>query len=315
MTEVLTFGEAMAALHGAGPLRLGGSMQLSVAGSESNVAIALARLGHDVEWIGRVGNDELGQLVLRALRAEGVRLGRPIIDDHAPTGALLFEHRIADVTRVNYYRAGSAGSMIRAADVVDRLTESIAMLHVTGITAALGASAAEAVSVSVRRAHDLGIAVSLDINFRSRLCTADAARDALRPLLPHVDLLFASEEELPIVAPGAERDVDTTARRFIDDGTPTVVVKRGGAGATAYTPDGKVNAPARRVPVVDVVGAGDAFVAGFLSARLDGLGAPACLERGAVLGAFAVSRIGDWEALPTRGELSLLDQPSGTTMR
>lgn len=315
MTEVLTFGESMAALHGVGPLRLGGSMHLSVAGSESNVAIGLARLGHDVDWIGRVGNDELGQLVLRTLRAEGVRLGSPIIDDRAPTGMLLFEHRIADVTRVSYYRSGSAGSMIRATDIVDRLTADIAILHVTGVTAALGASAREAVAESVLRARQLGIAVSLDVNFRSRLWTADATRTALRPLLPHVDLLFASEDELPIVAPDPAADVDSAARQIIDDGTPTVVVKRGGAGATAHTRDDKTSTPARTVPVVDVVGAGDAFVAGYLSGRLDGLDTSACLERGVVLGAFAVSRIGDWEALPTRPELALLDAPSGTTIR
>lgn len=315
MTGLLTFGEAMAALHGVGPLRLGGSMSLSVAGSESNVAIGLTRLGHAVQWIGRVGNDELGQLVLRTLRAEGVGLDGAIIDDQAPTGMLLFEQRIADVTRVNYYRSGSAGSRIGAADVVDQLTTGVSMLHVTGITAALSASAADAVTTCVRRAHELGITVTLDINFRARLWTPSAARAVLRPLLPHIGLLFASEDELAIVAPETALDVAAAARRIIDDGTPTVVVKRGADGATTYTPESTVRTPARSVPTVDVVGAGDAFVAGYLSARLDGLAAAACMDRGAVLGAFAVSRTGDWEALPTRDELTLLDGPPGMTIR
>lgn len=317
MTDVLTFGETMAALHGSGPLRLGGTMQLSIAGSESNVAIGLARLGHRVEWVGRVGADELGELVLRTLRAEGVDIPAAVVDDRAPTGALLFEHRIADVTRVSYYRSGSAGSAISAADVTDRLDAQVSVLHVTGVTAALGPAAADAVAVAVERAHRLGATVSLDVNFRSRLWTADAARGTLRPLLPFVDIVFASEDELPLVAPDgdADTDADTGARRLVDDGTPTVVVKRGGAGATAYSAQGKTSAPARSVPVVDVVGAGDAFVSGFLSGRLDGLDTGACLERGVVLGAFAVARIGDWEGLPTRAELGLLDAPSGTTLR
>jgi 2-dehydro-3-deoxygluconokinase len=315
MTRVLTFGESMAALHGEGPLRLAGGMQLSMAGTESNVAIGLARLGHQAEWIGRLGDDELGRLVLRTLRAENVDVSHVIVDGSAPTGLLLFEHRIADITNVSYYRAGSAGSGICADDVAHRLTDDVAALHVTGVTAALGDTAAEAIAGCVEIARRRGIPVSLDVNFRSRLWSPATARDTLRPLVSQVEILFGSEDEVMLVAADGSTDIDTAAQQIIADGTGTVVVKRGGAGATAYTIDGKLNVPARRVPVVDVVGAGDAFVAGYLSGRLDGLDIAGCLERGVVLGAFAVSRIGDWEALPSRAELSLLDAAPGTTVR
>lgn len=315
MTRVLTFGESMAALHGEGPLRLAGGMQLCIAGTESNVAIGLARLGHQAEWIGRLGDDELGRLVLRTLRAENVDVSHVVVDGSAPTGLLLFEHRIADITNVTYYRAGSAGSGICAADVAHRLTDDVAALHVTGVTAALGNTAAEAIAGCVEIARGRGIPVSLDVNYRSRLWSAATARDTLRPLVSQVEILFGSEDEVMLVAADGSTDIDTAAQQIIADGTGTVVVKRGGAGATAYTIDGKLNVPARRVPVVDVVGAGDAFVAGYLSGRLDGLDTAGCLERGAVLGAFAVSRIGDWEALPSRAELSLLDAAPGTTVR
>lgn len=106
--EVVTFGETMAALRAHGALRLGGSLGLSVAGAESNVAIGLARLGHRVHWAGQVGADELGALVLRTLRAEGVDAGRP-------TGLLLAEPRLGTLTRVSYYRAASAGSAVSPA--------------------------------------------------------------------------------------------------------------------------------------------------------------------------------------------------------
>ncbi|MBO0833880.1 MAG: sugar kinase, partial [Actinobacteria bacterium] len=114
--EVVTFGETMAALRSAGPLRLGGSMALSVAGAESNVAIGLARLGHRVQWIGRVGGDELGALILRTLRAENVDVSGIRVDQRRPTGLVLFEQRLSDVTRVLYYRTGSAGSGLEATD-------------------------------------------------------------------------------------------------------------------------------------------------------------------------------------------------------
>lgn len=315
MTDVLTFGESMAAVQGAGPLRLGGPLTLSVAGAESNVAIALARLGHAVEWIGRIGDDELGQLVLRTLRAEGVDLSGSVVDATAPTGVLFLERRIADITRVSYYRAGSAGSRIRAGDVLPHLNAGAGHLHVTGITAALGAAAADAVAASVAAARDGGVPVSLDVNFRSRLWSEATARSVLRPLLPAVELVFASEDEVLLLSPEPDADADTAARRLVDEGVPTVVLKHGAAGASLYSAAGKISAPARVVPVVDLVGAGDAFVAGFLSARLDGLEPALCLDRGVVLGAFAVSRAGDWEGLPTRSELTLLDASPGTTLR
>src|SRR5690606_37594249 len=108
--DVVTFGEAMASLHGPGPLRMGGDLTLSVAGAEANVAIGLARLGHAVRWAGVLGDDELGRLILRTLRAEAVDVTACRLDPSRPTGLLLQERRIGDIIRVHYYRAGSAGS-------------------------------------------------------------------------------------------------------------------------------------------------------------------------------------------------------------
>ncbi|MFB7997998.1 PfkB family carbohydrate kinase [Streptomyces sp. NPDC056002] len=87
---MLTFGETMVALRGHGPFKLGGSMDLSVAGAESNVAIGLTRLGHSVRWAGAVGADEAGELVLRTLRAEGVDTSCVTRGTGAPTGLILF---------------------------------------------------------------------------------------------------------------------------------------------------------------------------------------------------------------------------------
>src|SRR6266571_1838607 len=261
MNDVVTFGETMAALRGDGPLRLGATMQLSVAGAEANVAIGLSRLGHRVAWIGRVGADELGALVVRTLRAE---------------------------TR---------------------------LLHVTGVTPALGASAAEAVQAAVRRAGELGVPVSLDVNYRSRLWSPAAARAALRPLLGDVGVLFASADELPLVAPDPSADSTTTAAQLLADGVREVVVKRGASGADAHTAGAVVSQPAVGVGVVDVVGAGDAFVAGYLSALLDELDVAARLERGVAAAAFAIARHGDWEGLPDRADLALLQSAPGTTLR
>jgi 2-dehydro-3-deoxygluconokinase len=91
-----------------------------------------------------------------------------------------------------------------------------------------------------------------------------------------------------------------------------VVVTRGAEGATAYTAEGATSVPARRVRAVDVIGAGDAFVSGYLSGVLDGLDTADRLQRGAAVSAFAVACDGDWEGLPTRAELDLLNAQEET---
>nr|WP_086562652.1 sugar kinase [Streptomyces africanus] len=314
--DVVTFGETMAALRAQGALRLGGSLGLSVAGAESNVAIGLARLGHRVRWAGRVGADEPGALVLRTLRAESIDTGHAVTDDTGrPTGLLLTEPRLGTLTRVSYYRAGSAGSAVSPADVLPALAPGTRVLHLTGITPALGPSAAEAALAAARAARESGITVCFDVNHRSRLWSADRARTALRPILAHVDLLVASEDELPLVLDRPDAAEPEAVDTLLSAGVREVVVKRGARGATSFTADGGTDRAARRVDAVDLVGAGDAFVAGYLSGLLDGADIPARLHRAVTTAAFAVATRGDWEGLPTRDELGLFDEPDGTTIR
>ncbi|WP_227497195.1 sugar kinase [Planctomonas psychrotolerans] len=316
-TDVLTLGESMASIRASGLLRHGGSMSMSLGGAESNVAIALSRLGHRARWLGRVGDDEFGAFIARTLRAEGV-LGSPLVDPDRPTGVMFLESRIADISRVAYYRAGSAGSAISAADVTAALADPPRILHVTGITPALSEDAADACLTAVRDARAAGVLVSFDVNFRSKLWSSDDARPVLRDIAEHADILIASDDELPLVASGTgpgTADETEVVHDLHARGVGQVVIKRGADGATAWVDGAPTSAPARPVTVIDTVGAGDAFTAGYLSAVLDGMTVAERLDRGVVLGAFAVSASGDWEALPTRAELGLLDRAVGSTIR
>ncbi|GHC41023.1 sugar kinase [Streptomyces flavofungini] len=318
--DVLTFGESMVALRGDGPLKLGGTMAVSVAGAESNVAIGLARLGHTVRWTGAVGADEAGELVLRTLRAEGVDVSGAGRDAGAPTGLLLFEPRLPEVTRVHYYRAGSAGSRL-GPDAVERAFGDGApprVLHLSGITPALGARPRAACERALRLAREHSAQVCLDVNFRSRLWSREDAGAVLRDWVPYVDVLVASDDEVPLCLPPAEdasRELADQAEVLLGLGVREVVVKLGSLGATAYTEGGELHCPARVVRAVDAVGAGDAFVAGYLSALLDGADVAGRLGRGVTTGAFAVASRGDWEGAPTRGELEMLEGGDGAVLR
>jgi 2-dehydro-3-deoxygluconokinase len=311
--EVVTFGETMGSIRAAGLLRHGGAMSLSIGGAESNVAIGLARLGHAVRWGGRLGADDIGSLVLRTLRSEGVDTGTVTLDPHRATGLLLIEKRVADLSRVAYYRASSAGSAVGAADVRELIDGSNRVLHLTGITPALSTSAAEAALWAARRARELGVLVSFDVNYRGALWSRDAASAVLSELARLSDLVFASDDELHMIASGADEGAQVGA--LLASGVREVVVTRGGDGSEAFTATESAASAARVVPVIDTIGAGDAFTAGYLSALLDGLPLAERLERGSVLGAFAVSAAGDWESLPLRSELGLLDRVAGTTIR
>ncbi|MGW0710911.1 sugar kinase [Streptomyces sp. NPDC002643] len=315
--DVLTFGETMLSLQVEGSLANGAPARTAVAGAESNVAMGLARLGHRVAWAGRLGADEPARLILRTLRGEGVDVRHSTTDADAPTGALLRECLVADVARVHYWRAGSAASRQQPEHLAPALAEGARILHVTGITCALGTGPLATATTAVAYARAHGWTVVLDVNHRSRLWTREEAARCLGRFRGEVDVLIASDDELSLVA-GDDGTGDEAARvsRLLASGAREVVVKRGGDGADLYTAEGEhVHQPAHPVPVLDTVGAGDAFCAGYVSGLLDGLAPADRLRRAAITGAFAVATRGDWEGLPHRDELVLLDAPPGTAIR
>src|SRR5665647_2061353 len=113
----------------------------------------------------------------------------------------------------------------------------------------------------------------------------------------------------------AAADESAAANELAASGVSHLVIKRGARGATVWHDAVAHHAAVIPVTVLDTVGAGDAFTAGYLSGVLDGLSPAAALHRGTITGAFAVAAVGDWEGLPTRDELSLLDTDAGATLR
>jgi 2-dehydro-3-deoxygluconokinase len=302
--ELVTFGETMGLLAAdeLGPLHNGHRMVLGIAGAESNVAIGVRRLGHRVAWTGRVGADPIGRLVLRELRAEGVDVSHATTDAEAPTGFMLKIRRTTATSEVIYSRRGSAGSRLNRADLDTDLIAAARVLHVTGITMALSESARDCVhaAVDVARAHD--VRVSMDVNHRTALWTDDAARTALLELAPRCDFVFASDHEAALLV--GERSPADLAQALADLGPRHAIVKRGELGYVASIDGDAHSGAALPVPVADPVGAGDAFVAGYLASWLDGADPAESLRTANRAGAFVVAVSGDWEGLPTRAELT-----------
>ncbi|MFC9694181.1 sugar kinase [Kribbella sp. NPDC056951] len=309
MTDLLTIGETMVSLRTPRAMRLGGDAHLSIAGSETNVAIGVARLGHTATWLGAVGNDEPGRLIQRTLRAEGVDTGWIRFSDTDFTGFIAFDQPSHDITRVSYHRRGSAGSTLTASECITAL-EGVQprLLHVTGITPALSETTRAATLAVVQAAAAAGVQVSLDVNYRARLWSR-AEAEALRELLPHIHTVFASDDELDILTSAEDPIADLLST------ATEVVVTAGGKGAWSHTASGTLHSSALPVTVVDSIGAGDAFVSGYLSATLDNLAPEDRLTRATTSGAFCVTALGDWESLPTRQDLTLLTHTQGTALR
>lgn len=272
MRDVLTFGEAMAGFYPAS----GETLTRFFAGAEFNVAVHLARLGRSVSYATRVGDDPFGDALQATLAAEGID-GRVSVDPARRTGVYFRELGGSRLRRVYYYRAGSAASQLSPDDLPP--LEGYRIVHVSGITAALSPSCLAA----AERASRVNF-FSFDVNFRPALATAEAWREAILPLVARAEIVFLSEDDAAVLA--AEEALDTGAR--------AVVHTRGAAGATYLSQDGvRLEAPALEVAVVDTVGAGDAFAAGFLHATLAGAGPLEALHEGCRLGAETVARAGD----------------------
>lgn len=319
MTTVVTLGECLIAFvaQTPGPLAEAATFERFVAGAEANVAVGLARLGYSVAFIGRVGADGFGDAIRRRLRGEGVDVAHLATDANAPTGLMFRERRALGAAQVVYLRCESAGSHLNAADV-DRaaaagLFDDTRWLHVTGITAALSVDARAATIHGVERARTAGLTVSLDLNLRRRLWADETAAPILRALAASADIVLGSPDELAVVTGRPANDAPADlARAALALGPTLAVVKLGAGGALAVSADAPgdpIARPALALPVmVDPVGAGDAFCAGFIAARLEGADVATALEMGNACGAAAAASLGDQTGLPDRAELTALLQ-------
>lgn len=303
--DVVSLGETMVLLlaEQSGPMREAFTFSRHIAGAESNLAIGLSRLEHAAGWISRVGDDEFGRAIVFRVRGEGVDTSHVVHDPLAPTGIVVRERREAGPIEQVYYRRGSAASRMQAADLDAAYVGDARFLHLTGITPALSASCRETVFAAAEIARAAGVAVVLDPNYRSKLWDPSEARSVMRDLATRCDLVLPGLDEAELLS--GESEPEAAARALAKLGPSTVVVKLGAQGALALTGDEVVRAPGTPLErVVDPVGAGDAFAAGFLSGLLRGFDTTAALRLANRCGALAMLSPGDMEALPRWEEVA-----------
>ncbi|ELK46593.1 sugar kinase [Halobacillus sp. ACCC02827] len=299
--DVVTLGETMVTFtsKSSGLMRYASDFAMKVAGAESNVAIALARLGHDVGFISKVGDDEFGEKVRSFIRGEGVDVNKVTSYGGAPTGIMFKEKLTPNEMRVQYYRKGSAASAMTPDDLDESYIAGARFLHITGITPALSSSCLESVLTAVHYAKRNGVTVVFDPNLRKKLWGEEEARSALLEIASMADIVLPGIDEAEFLF--GPSSTEQLADRFHELGASVVIMKLGKRGA--YVKDHSFTGYVDGYPiddVVDPVGAGDAFAAGCLSGLLDGLPVEEACRRGNAAGAMVTLVEGDVEGLPTK---------------
>jgi len=302
---IVTLGETMMVFNGPRdrPIGVGATLGSTFAGAESNVAIGLARLGHRVRFLSLLGEDLFGRTIVERLAAEKVDVSGVSFSRAHPTGVMFKNFTAAGTPEVFYYRNTSAFAREAETRIAAEQWRDARLIYLTGITPALSAGCLSLVRRVLADARERQIPVWLDPNYRARLWDAAAYRATLGELLPLVNTVLPGIGEGQLLT--GRTEVAEVARALLDLGVKRVVIKADEAGAMVFDAGGVVAARPRRAfaCVVDPVGAGDAFAAGYLSAYLEGLDAGESLERGHAMGAMACGASGDWEALPRREQL------------
>ena len=253
------------------------------AGAESNVAVGMARLGCRTQWVSRLGDDPLGRFIEESIAACGV--GVAVVRDAArPTGVMTV-HVAGSERRMAYYRSESAARSLAPDDL--RRAGPAGWIHVTGVTAALSASAAELVEAVVAGRAGGGARVAFDVNYRPALwADTHAAARRLLDLARAADVVFIGDDEAEAIFGTA--DAGALAELILRRADQELVLKRGAGPASHLTLRGEASEPALRVDVVEVTGAGDAFAAGYLAATMRGWPVRARLRLGHLLASRVV---------------------------
>jgi sugar/nucleoside kinase (ribokinase family) len=299
---LIPYGAALTALSGSvDPDTL--SVRFSHGGSVANTAVTLARLNTPTLFLGTAGADAFGRTLKAGLEQEGVDASLLALKEGAMTTMVLLvldEH--GERVPFAFPRTGASQHQITPDQIPSDILSRISLMHSSGMTLREDPAASNQLSL-MRRCHEAGIPVALDVNARVEAIEDHTFARNIQAALPCCDLLFGSavDELCPLAG---ESDPDYAAKKLLDV-VPMVVARRGEQGAVVYTRDGVFSSPAYAVPIRDRVGAGDVYDGAFLSALLYGCTPQEANRRACAAGAWCVSHFGGRSG-PTWAELKTI---------
>ena len=324
MAKLVTLGEAMIRLSPPNFLRLeqAHALDVQVGGSEMNIAVAAQRMGLPAAFVTAVPDNPLGRMIINKTREHGVDASF-IVSKKASRAGLYFAEFGAKPRSsvVVYDRAGSAIAQARPGEMAwAKAFAGAQHFHTGGITAGLSESAAALTQEALQAAKAAGLSTSFDLNYRAKLWSEERARAVIEPLCPLIDLLFTTEEDTYRVFKIKGSDYEEAARQLAEKlGFKTVAITlRENPRVWLNTWTGIALAAGKlyktvayEVEIVDRIGAGDSFTAGFLVGHLEGGGVQRALNFAVALSALKHSMPGDlnWA---TRSEVEQLIAGGGS---
>jgi 2-dehydro-3-deoxygluconokinase len=307
--DVVALGEMLLRLASRAPTRLEQARELDVSfgGTEANVLCALARLGLKTAWISALPQNPWGERCARELRGHGVDISHVVWRIRGRIGTYFLEYGVTPrPIRVFYDRQDSAFTTLSEEEVVWETVRRTRVVHLTGVTPALGEHPRGLMERAVEEAHIGGAFVSFDVNYRSALWPPDEAATYLESLLPRVQLLFVGVEDARRLF-GYEGEPEAVAEALRRRAPKAIIALTLGDRGSVVLGD-RPHRPTRLYPldaVADRVGAGDAFAAGFLYGLLSSQDVQYAQDCGTALAALKCTMWGD-VALVRPGELEEL---------
>ena len=289
-----------------------------IGGSPTNISVGCARLGLKSAVITRVGDEHMGRFIRETLDGEGVDTSHVITDPERLTALVILGIRDSQQFPLIFYRENCADMAISEDDIDPDFIASARAVLVTGTHFSTD-RVAGASFAAMKLARQFGRKVAFDIDYRpnlwalgghadgeSRFAESDRVTAHLQTVLPHCDLIVGTEEEWHIAGGTTDTIAALQAARGLTDAT--IVCKRGPLGCVVFEGDiqgwdSGVASPVREIEVFNVLGAGDGFMAGFLSGWLRDEAAADCALYANICGALAVSRHGCAPSYPSRIEL------------
>jgi len=302
MSEFLSFGEPLVGFYPAGGTSIADDAPIfkTWGGDTSNFAIGVTRLGHRASFLTRVGDDPFGRGFLSLWEKNGLDVSLVKMDSQRRTG-LYFVSFEGGKHSLTYYRRDSAASAMTPGHLENLDFSGIRILHLSGISLGMSASAFEAGLALMQAARREGCRVSFDVNYRSaQWPSAEEASSRLaRAISGGTDFLEITDDEMAALDWGSS--LEDIVGKF--PMVPYVILKRGKAGAAVAAPGISLTVPAFEVDVMDTVGAGDSFDAGFLTAILEGASVRQAARFGAAAAALTCTGRGPLEKMPWRHEV------------
>lgn len=314
--DVVTFGETMMRLTPPDMLRIEQtrSFDIYVGGTESNTAVGMSRLGLNVAWFSRLPNSPLGRYVSNRIQQYGVDTRYVVWTDDARLGTYFHEQAVSPrSSQIIYDRKDSAISLMKPEELPSALfvEDAARLLHVTGITLAIGENAMATVNEAVKKAKEFGWLVSFDTNYRSKLWSPEEAVAGCDRVMAQSDIIFCPMGDYRVMYgdDSAETAIEILAEKYPDK---LIVMTMGREGAMARLADGaKYTQPAIIAEEVGRIGGGDAFSAGFLYSYLTHGDVQTALKWGVAMSAHKYTIHGDLPLVDYDEVASLVDGEAG----